>query len=128
MTDFVLEHPASTDYEWQLSNHLRYANFLKQTKQLWMFVPCDEDGNILEEPDLIDERYNLKLLNYEQAKEKVLFEGFEYFKSEKHGFLIKNKKTNYIVFFHTKGKQTLELLQYANLELTETGFKYFYGC
>lgn len=28
----------------------RYAKFLKQPIELWMFVPCDEDGNVLEEP------------------------------------------------------------------------------
>lgn len=45
-----------------------------------MFVPCDEDGNVFENldnsiqaPDLEDWK------QYKQAKEKVLFDGFEFF-------------------------------------------------
>lgn len=47
-----------------------YDKFIEQPLKLEMFVPCDEDGNVL----------NQKLCDfskYQQAKEKVLFEGFE---------------------------------------------------
>jgi hypothetical protein len=84
MTDFVLEHPATTDYEWQLQNHLKYANFLKQPLTIRMFVPCDDDENVLEEikgfdPDIHSQYYASQIYQnhlYNKAKEKVLFDGF----------------------------------------------------
>ncbi len=61
---------------------LNYAQFLSQKLELWMFVPCDEEGNGLEEPT--EERkkvslvfYQQELKQYQQAKDRVLFEGFE---------------------------------------------------
>jgi hypothetical protein len=88
MVDFVLEQNEKIkkekygieSYYSTLQVLINYANFLKQHLTLGMLVPCDEDGNILEEPDSIgvgNEFYNQRSLDqYEQAKEKVLFEGF----------------------------------------------------
>jgi hypothetical protein len=46
-----------------------------------MFVPCDEDGNVLEEPvkedyyvPMGEVEYHRVLKQYQQAKERVLFE------------------------------------------------------
>jgi hypothetical protein len=56
MTDFVLEQKSNLDFnpsnKWK--DCLNYANFLNQPLKLEMIVPCDEDGNVLEEP--IDEK------------------------------------------------------------------------
>jgi hypothetical protein len=51
MTDFVLEqvNPKNTDSQF-CEKIIYYANFLKQPLKLEMFVPCDEDSNVLEEP------------------------------------------------------------------------------
>lgn len=140
MTDFVLEHPASTDYEWQLSNHLRYAKFLTQPLEPGMFVPCDDDGNILEEPndyfpEGIESDYSKK---YQKAKEKVLFEGFRVVDndSKSHPKTIQFQSIFNPFWFlretnswhSSKRLKTIEDLIKFNLELTETGFKYFYGC
>ena len=61
-----------------------YDDFLEQPLKLEMFVPCDEEGDILEEPTNYEKRllnmmteYNDEVYRYKQAKEKVLFEGFE---------------------------------------------------
>ena len=58
---------------------VNYANFLKQPLKLEMFVPCDDNGNVLE--DIIGHgmihNYSEKLKQYEQAKDKVLFDGFD---------------------------------------------------
>src|SRR5690606_19676303 len=55
-----------------------YAQFLKQPLRLEMFVPCDEEGNVLEVPtDTTSMRRNQKIEQYNEAKEKVLFEGFK---------------------------------------------------
>lgn len=99
-----------TDYVIELGNHktlllsneqkmINYANFLKQPLTLGMFIPCDLDGNVLEEP--IRERYkalgkftelqaetNYKWDSeqYQEAKDRILFESYnEYdFKGLKH--------------------------------------------
>ena len=66
-----------------MSKVMNYAQFLKQPLNLGMFFPCDEDGDILDEPWDYEQRlpnmmieYNDEIYRYKQAKEKVLFEGF----------------------------------------------------
>jgi len=61
-----------------------YANFLNQSLTLGMFIACDEDGNVLEEPEFNEPNneneigdYDELRYQYQQAKDKVLFEGFE---------------------------------------------------
>lgn len=90
LTDFVIN-------EWSIDLTIEsrkriynYAKFLKQPLTLGMFVPCDEDGNILEEPNKQDyifehhpeltgnpkeydeEKYQNDCLEWILAKEKVL--------------------------------------------------------
>ena len=89
MTDFVLEQlneqNSRTKPMREVFNSLeKYAKFLKQPLKLEMFVPCDEDGDILEEPKNYEQRllnmmteYNDEVYRYKQAKENVLFDGFE---------------------------------------------------
>ena len=93
MTDFVNNVGNMENYpshEKALSWIYNYATFLKQPLKLEMFVPCDEDGNVLGEPEIysqwVRENFNDELENeerinqckdYHQAKEKILFEGFE---------------------------------------------------
>ena len=89
MTDFVLKYYSDeTMDELQILDLINnYATFLKQPLKLEMFVPCDENGNILEEPQMRPERNSFdeedmdydaqELYDYIKAKEKVLFEGFK---------------------------------------------------
>ena len=101
-----------------------------------MFVPCDEDGNVLEEPKgtnlessffemQVDFNLNKK---YQKAKEKVLFEGFELKKHEGEiEFTIKYK--NCYAFHYKKewklgiGIKLIEDLIPDNLILTEKAIK-----
>ena len=61
----------------------KYVNFISQKPTLDMFVPCDEEGNVLEEPkgfmNYVDYTYLDKSieLQYQQAQSKVLFKGWE---------------------------------------------------
>ena len=70
----------------------KYANFISQKPALWMFVACDKNGEVLEEPKGYKEYINKKSINWEevpwnvdchtfdsfkQAKERVLFKGFK---------------------------------------------------
>lgn len=65
-----------------LFNMYQYANFMSQKPEIEFFVPCDEDGNVLEEPSKDDYSFythkNLSIQEeYQQAKEACIFEGFE---------------------------------------------------
>ncbi|MGV0964920.1 hypothetical protein [Empedobacter falsenii] len=91
MTDFVLEQTelykldkiSVFDFALRVK---KYAQFLKQPLILGVFVPCDEEGNVLKECTYLydvyknlsnDEKrdYKSRCEKYQQAKEKVLFEG-----------------------------------------------------
>ena len=84
MVDFVLENAKQPYVEGtKYKDLVNYAKFLKQYLSLGMFVPCDEDGNVLEKPEDYEKRlpnmmteYNDEVYRYKQAKEKVLFEWF----------------------------------------------------
>jgi hypothetical protein len=76
--------------------NISYANFLKMTLELWMFVPCGENNVPLEEPDkenfifeehpelpdnpkeYDEEKFNEYLKQFQQAQSRVLFEWFDY--------------------------------------------------
>ena len=75
MTDFVLQDKSMSGLS--ITN---YANFLKQPLELWMFVPCDNDGNVLEEPCFDgenDQYFASAFEQFQQAKERCLFEGWD---------------------------------------------------
>ena len=68
MTDFVLERTnLELSKEKQNFKNLgldiyAYVNFLKRLLELWMFIPCDENCNILEYPIFIYTNENIKKL------------------------------------------------------------------
>jgi len=126
-----------------------YAKFLFQKLELWMFVPCklvDGVWVVLEEPKEIPcaeclDHHSLtcdfckeELKEYQQAKERCLFEGFEYKKELKNSggnytHFLENKDIQiYIQWggFHLFGKydlKTIEDLVKYNIELTPTAQK-----
>lgn len=90
MTDFVLEQAEIYRFrdDCEFAYIVRkYANFLKQPLELRMFIPCDENGNYLPEPEsrgvhphYITEPTNEELEAYNdwlEAKERCLFEGLD---------------------------------------------------
>ena len=115
---------------------LRYANFVSQKPELWMFVPCDEEGNVLEEPEQYNSWLNKKSIDwgkvpfnidlhtfekYKKAQSKVLFKSWKW-----EGTLI-YKNGNYLDL-STNDFKTLEILLYllegySLFELTETALK-----
>lgn len=80
MTDFCLEilneNSPYNEVE-MLTKISNYANFLKQPLTLEMFVPVDEEGNVLEKPKLTvhhEAHFDLDEMEiYHKAQEKVLF-------------------------------------------------------
>lgn len=82
---------------------LSYTDFLKQNLKLSMFIPCDENENILKEPEssaietsegICGYSINIKEVEeYDKAKERVLFKDFELIKwTSMSGFGIHSKK------------------------------------
>lgn len=128
MTDFVLETEDKTDgnnCEKEYNRNLNYAKFLKQHLTLGMFVPCDEYGNVLEEPletDIFlseDEEkvYEHELYLFEIAKEKVLFGGFVLI-----GNTVDNINGNCFFTEYMIGRN-VENIIHMNLTLTESAIK-----
>ena len=77
-----------------------YALFLKKHLKLEMFVPCDERGNILEEPkvphtfgsentDKYINQFKSEIEIYKKAKEKVIFVGFDIIQNDEIKLSIK---------------------------------------
>ena len=148
MTDIVSEQRMTTEEVrssnfYDIQTHIykyydkvfNYANFLKQPLQLGFFVPCDENGNVLEEPTNYEKRlsnmmteYNDEVYTYNQAKEKVLFEGFEYVKFINDGELlpyhrlIKNDEYFNVRFLDRNIEDLLTEFEYG-IELTPTAIK-----
>ena len=136
MTDFVLHFDTCKVFPKEMYFKIKkYANFLKQPLQLGFFVPCDENGNVLEEPTNYEKRlsnmmteYNDEVYTYNQAKEKVLFEGFEYVKFINDGELlpyhrlIKNDEYFNVRFLDRNIEDLLTEFEYG-IELTPTAIK-----
>lgn len=138
MVDFVLELGKTNQID--LSDEafidvvLNYAKFLKQPLTLGMFVPADEEDNILEEPDRWDDYVKAPesfdgnkewydLYAYEQAKERVLFEGFSLQYQSSYTIVVDNEKHE--VKFRIRDTQifTTETLVNKDLTLTPSAIK-----
>ena len=118
MTDFVLKNEKQPYVEGtKYKDLVNYAKFLKQPLKLGMFVPCDEDGNILEKPSaesyIILEtcEYSKEWIDYKKAKEKVLF----VFKPHFDISVIKHHIS--------QGRNIEYLANFGELELTESALK-----
>ena len=94
MTDFVLAEMEKNAFdEEHVARIWNYARFLKTPLSLGQFVPCDLENNVLEEPNLKrygewpSIHYDEHVKQYNEARERVLFEGFEI-----HGLLDKSTR------------------------------------
>ena len=129
MTDFVLQERSrlgldGNTYQCFTEKTTRYANFLKRPLELWMFIPCDEDSNVLDEFDyLVDiDKHN----DWFKAKEKCLFEGFvlddKYLRLKDYLFAIHSDMKSNIEDFGNIEKLIYHYLS-NDIELTQTALK-----
>ncbi|WP_395765199.1 hypothetical protein [Elizabethkingia anophelis] len=140
MTDFVLNSAKDQKHRRDKYDDIySYADFLKQPLALWMVVPCDENNVPLEFIEYeawtgSDEEYNKHTHKYFEAKERVLFEGFE-IEMSKNRVDIYLSNYNHISYsriqnnFSSPSKllTTIEdLVMYSGLTLTETAIKSIY--
>ena len=98
-----------------------YAIFLKQPLELWMFVPCDEEGKVLEKPDcsLGKDCASPPCARYQQAKERCLFKGFEMYKGNPYNY----NKARAFTQDYIDEKLIIEKIIHWDLELTESAIK-----
>lgn len=148
MTDFVLEQSKSNGYditdEDLIIRVINYARFLKQPLKLEMFVPCDKDANVLEEPTMEkygwysanhqeeqsgwmyeegESEYNKAISKYRKSKAKVLFEGFEV-----KGNYIMYYDFAYMMKYELEGKTVENIIDEIpnnSLQLTQNAIKQF---
>jgi len=129
MTDYVLQDESMSGI-----NITNYAKFLKQANEKWMFVPCDEDGNVLETPsdDILyrAQFHNLamhELMQYKQykkAKERCLFNNFEIIEYNRYNEYLSNGINSvYLKQFSGLKHETIEYLVKYNIQLTPTALK-----
>jgi hypothetical protein len=85
MREFTLEMYEKIDCVHKFQDvTYKWAKLLGQKPTLGMFVPCDEEGSVLEEPkgtDLNDSFFAMQVdyhleNKYQQALSRVIFEGF----------------------------------------------------
>ena len=106
-----------------------FDNFLEKPLKLGYFIPCDEEGDILEEPTNYEKRllnmmteYNDEVYTYYQAKAKVLFEGFEY--ESENEWINYNGFSRFFISEQQNGKiEDLHELITEKPKLTETAKK-----
>ena len=150
MTDFVMKQNYLTtldisqidfyDKELKILSNIRnYAKFLKQPLKLEMFVPCDDNENVLGEPEIysqwVRENFNDELENeerinqckdYHQAKEKVLFEGFEFVSRTDETWLFKING-NFPRIVSQKGAVELLRIFKDKIKLSQTALNIIFG-
>ena len=132
----TLKSVSDSDYRRLRDN---YDALLKQPLKLEMFVPCDENGNVLEEPKRWNDYLQFpdsfdgnkewgELYNYELAIERILFKGFEYVNFINDGKLlpyhrlIKNNEYFNVRFLDRNIEDLLTEFEYG-IELTPTAIK-----
>lgn len=111
-----------------------YAKLLNQTLILGMFIPCDEDGNVLDVVIQMDyipfeghptkypqELYEHDLKQYQEAKERVLFKKLSFIENMSNNF-VKLKKENNDEFLVCLSHKVESLVR-QKLTLTESAIK-----
>ena len=142
MTDFVLEQEKRVrESDYSLEDYYRgftkisnYANFLKKPKKLGYFIACDEndvplEGSYIYQTNHSDECYcksceaeTKRCSDYQEAQQRVLFEGFEY--DKENDWVTYNKTTRFFVSELQNGTiEDLFNLITCEIKLTNTNKK-----
>lgn len=133
---FIQKHINDFGY-YDLKGH--YEAFLSKDVKKGMFIPCDEDDNVLEEPIISEyllDRPNgtpIKSKNtpdaykFRKGKERVLFEGWTYDFEEEYLVFEIGEKEWYILGFEDIEGCTLKDLIFEELKLSQTALNEIYN-
>ena len=124
MTAYIKEKEENKWFSKRYINIAAHATFLTSVPTLGMFVACDLEGNILEEPEFHEPNneneigdYDELRHQYQQAKSRVIFKGFD-----ADGYSVENGRTD--VFYKVANGwllypaiKTIEDLVPYNLEM-----------
>jgi len=130
MVDFLIKQDVDFDLnaidqleeiKVRYNRNYRYAKFFQQELKLGDFIPCDKDGKPLEKPHLTIYSV-IELKEYQQAKERVIFEGLNY-KEMKDYYVVYNEKLNGEIWYSWNKSKTIEDLMDRELTLTESKAK-----
>lgn len=144
MTDFILEQ-CKVNHNYRDADirqkEINYANFLRQPLTLGMFVPVMSNGIIPTEEEIKTFSNTPLFEEYQEAKGRVLFEGFEILKpsflKSNEVYVICEQKENTLTFKLLRGInktdssiseiETIECISKHNLVLTESAKKQILG-
>ena len=113
----TLKSVSDSDYRRLRDN---YDALLKQPLKLGFFVPCDENGNVLDPSDVF--KSCEKGFLYGKAKERVLFKGFEHYLFMQADNIKHNKSRKCFSFPNYNGVIIEDLIS-LEVELTESAIK-----
>lgn len=99
---------------------LKYQVFLKHPLELGFFVPCDANGNYMED---ISNEGSFAAAVYNESKSKILFEGFEW---NKQGYAA-SKEFNIDEEMCVSLHESIESISKHPIPLTEQALKQIYG-
>ena len=111
MEDYVLEQNEFSLYKHNADDIRQYAKLLKSNPTLSMFVPCDDGGNVLEEPKLedmpkfvsIDDEDQMKLYakfhTYQAYLSDVIFDGWGVIRKAEMATILINDDSHELVFY-----------------------------
>ena len=124
---FELLYKAKIHEHEYITRTKKYSTFLKQPLKLEMFVPCDDEGNVLDKPQIDNENFStlkpFERNEYQQAKEKVLFEGCSISKLMPDNYYQVYCDSDRILWLSWNKSKTIEDLILSNLTLTESAKK-----
>jgi len=95
LAKFILEVDSNNVRKHLYHEIINFAKLLELVPEIWMFIPCDLEGNILEEPvDLgifapgqpFHNDYLRDRATYDEAKSRCLFEGVYFEEPSDHEF------------------------------------------
>ena len=133
MVDYVLERSSKSIEQMtiletfkdgaKITNQIfNYAKFLSMPLTLGMFVPTDENGNVLEVPLKVEYKgkrlHDLYKEKYQKALYNVIFEGFTAEKIKDY-YVVKSGEMPVWVSWN-KSKKAESLLQYSEIILTKS--------
>ncbi len=133
MTAFVLEQAEQhgIDSHETALNSYNYALFLQKPLTRGMVVPCDLDGNVMRKPSEMgflgsqEMQWDCYRQNYEKAKKRVLFEGFELISSEDDWFKASVLVDGVKIIYSFSLIGTIEDFVNYNLTLTQNAINQF---